>query len=375
MSALPADAFRQMAEACVASVRRTFLDHVPLYACLVAFAAITQVILVAYHLDLPLISGSFFLSTLVQVIVLLAAGAALRFLFASYSAGRSSHPLREILRHLFSAAMHRDRLGSVVHGVAVLAPLLMIFTALKIDIIRIHPFSWDPVFMRMSLALGNGHTIWEYLQPIVGYPFITTILSFAYDLWFFAMFGCVFWQLARPSSDLVRSQFFLAFVFAWFFGGFVLATIFSSAGPCFYDYIAKGPNPYAPLMHYLRATSVHWPIWTVAVQDELWRAYVTGQGDIQGISAMPSMHVTVAVLLALLGWRTNWKLGTAFSVFAVLIFVGSIVLGWHYVFDGVAGALVAMLVWIAAGRITATWTAFLKRQRDAAPSVAEPVSI
>jgi membrane-associated phospholipid phosphatase len=270
-------------------------------------------------------------------------------------------------RRLLASAMAGDRVGNLVHGLLTFTPMMMIFTALKVDIAHMNPFSWDETFMRLGREIGFGHPSWQLLQPLFGYPPITTALSYAYGLWFPAMFGCLFWQLSRPHHDEVRAQFLLAFAFAWFFGGFVIATIFSSAGPCFYGHLVAGADPYAPLLHYLRETRQHWPVWIVDAQDDLWRAYLSGDGDIEGISAMPSMHVMIATLLALLGWRVNRHVGMGFAVFAVIIFVSSIVLGWHYSIDGFAGAALALGFWWVAGKLTRHWAEFCNRQGAALP--------
>jgi membrane-associated phospholipid phosphatase len=113
-----------------------------------------------------------------------------------------------------------------------------------------------------------------------------------------------------------------------------------------------GPDPYGPLMDWLREAGQSYPIWSVAVMDELWRNYLTGHGVVNGISAMPSMHVGTSVLFAMLGFASGkrWA-GWLLAIFAALIFIGSIHLGWHYAIDGYAGALVAAFGWWAAGRL------------------------
>jgi membrane-associated phospholipid phosphatase len=126
-------------------------------------------------------------------------------------------------------------------------------------------------------------------------------------------------------------------------------------------------------MQYLRHTREHWPIWTIDAQDILWRAYLTGKGDLEGISAMPSMHVTIATLLALLGWRTNRYMGMAFTAFAATIFVGSMMLGWHYSVDGIAAAALGIAFWFIAGRITAGWAAYRARAIRTAPALGAAV--
>ena len=350
-------ALRRTAGDCIASVRRTFADHVPLYLCTLSFGIVAAGIVAMYRLPFPLSSAAFFFRLTFLVGFLTAATIALKHLWRMYRDKHSGSPLLNMFRHLTNSAFADDRFGNLLHGLLALVPLMVMFSALKPDIARIRPFVWDQTFMQVGVMLGFGKHFWQILQPVFGYPFITAFLNLAYAAWFPLMFGCLFWQLARPQRDFTRLQYLLSFALAWFLGGFVLATIFSSAGPCFYSYIVPGPNPYAPLLHYLRETSAHWPVWTVPVQDSLWRSYVTGTGDIDGISAMPSLHVTIATLMALLAWRTNRVAGIAFTAFAVVILVGSIMLGWHYFADGLAGGALGLLFWSAAGKITQMWAA------------------
>jgi hypothetical protein len=254
-----------------------------------------------------------------------------------------------------------------------LVPLAISFFVLKDEIPALHPFSWDRTFMEWGKWLSFGDMPWRVLHPIVGYPFITAALNIVYEAWFPVMFACFAWQAFATRSSAVRTQYLLAFSFCWFLAGNVLATVFSSAGPCFYGYLVPGPNPYAEQMAYLRHASLHWPVWSVGIQDSLWSAYKTGHGQISGISAMPSMHVTIAVLMALLGWRINRRSGIFFTAFAVLIFVGSIALAWHYAVDGLAGLLLATTFWIVAGKITNAWTAYCARPAARRAILATPV--
>lgn len=61
--------------------------------------------------------------------------------------------------------------------------------------------------------------------------------------------------------------------------------------------------------------------------------------------AMPSMHVGTSVLTALCAWTHARWVGWAMAVFALLIMLGSVQLGWHYAVDGYAGALIAWIAW------------------------------
>ena len=64
---------------------------------------------------------------------------------------------------------------------------------------------------------------------------------------------------------------------------------------------------------------------------------------------MPSLHVAFAVLVAIIVWRRSFPLGLLLAIYAAIMQVGSVVLGWHYAVDGYAGALCAWGAWVAAG--------------------------
>jgi hypothetical protein len=248
----------------------------------------------------------------------------------------------------------QDRDGRRLAGCVVLLtalPLFMsTFGSFKNAIPVLHPFAWDERFMRWDAILHGGRHPWQWLQPLLGYPWVTTIINFCYHLWFFVMFGVVYgqmWSRRRP----LRMQFFLTFVLLWIVVGTVLAIGFSSAGPCYYGKIVAGVDPYQDLMQYLYRTHATHPVWALDVQSRLWDIYRSGTVDAMGgITAMPSMHVAIAVLMALLGWRYGRWAGVALTAFAVMIFLGSIHLGWHYAIDGYVAAAITVVIWWAVGR-------------------------
>ena len=66
-----------------------------------------------------------------------------------------------------------------------------------------------------------------------------------------------------------------------------------------------------------------------------------------GVAAFPSLHVAFEFLVWL--WlRRIWRLGAIlFAIFTVIIFAGSIVTGWHYLIDAIAGLALAFAAYAA----------------------------
>jgi hypothetical protein len=146
-------------------------------------------------------------------------------------------------------------------------------------------------------------------------------------------------------------QFFISFVMAWAVLGTGLATLFSSAGPCYYDNIVIENNDiYYPLMKYLNTAQESFSIWALDTQEMLWTNYENSKVDLgSGISAMPSMHVSTSLLFAFVGWRNHRLLGVVLSIFTVIIMLGSVHLAWHYAIDGYVAIFFTILLWHAVG--------------------------
>jgi hypothetical protein len=331
------------------SVRRTFFEHLALYICLAVFTPLTFAIASAYRAPISLDSSLFFLEMVPQFFVLGIFIAAVLQCFVLARNG-SRRPLRDFGLWLYRAFTSRDRLGNAVHTILTITPLMMSFSLLKEDLPLIRPFSWDETFTSWDRALGFGRLPWEILQPWLGHPIITSGISFAYAAWFVVTFGSLIWQAFFARGTALRMQFLLAFALSWFLAGNVLAVVFSSAGPCYYGYLHTS-DPYAAQIAYLRETADSWPVWSVEIQDLLWNSYAATLGSNIGISAMPSMHVEMAVLIAIVCLRTNRWLGTVAVLYAATIIVGSVHLGWHYAVDGIAATFLALLFWWVAGLV------------------------
>jgi hypothetical protein len=334
-----------------ASVERTFRSHLPLYAVAILFLLATVAIAHVFRIGLSLQASEVFLTTIPPFLMIGVGIAAIRKFVTLVRVDRPEKPLTAMGAWLTENFLAGERPGNVVHAMAIFTPLMVSFAALKEAIPQIKPFAWDATFAAWDRALHFGKLPWEYLQPILGHAPITSAITFIYNFWIVVMFSCLFWQAFGRKADQLRLQFLLAFAFTWFIGGNVLAVVFSSAGPCFYGRLGIGPDLYAGQMDYLRATAASWPVWSVRVQDMLWQSYATGGGLVNGISAMPSIHVTSSVVMMFLGWRTGRAAGIALTLFAAAILIGSVHLGWHYAVDGYAGILLATIFWLLAGVI------------------------
>lgn len=254
--------------------------------------------------------------------------------------------VEDVTRHWLGA----ERLLGGLLMILVLQVFFSAFTSMKALIPVINPFAWDAAFAAWDRALHGGWDPWDLMQPLLGYPAVTTAINFLYQCWLFVLYGVMVWQAFGTRDPGLRLQFFLALLLVWALLGGLAATVFSSAGPVYFGRVTDLPDPFEPLMSYLRAASEVSPVWALEIQDRLWSAYATDSDQLgKGISAMPSIHVATAVLFALVAWRVSRALGIVFTGYAVAVMVGSVHLAWHYALDGYVSIVLSYLIWRACG--------------------------
>lgn len=308
----------------------------------VEFYEIYKILILAFTVAIPTLLASAFLALVIcrsyDVVVRLKSE---RPIFEIYSSIRGD--ILDIRRYIVGLPM-----------LIALLVYMSVFTQVKQNIPNIIPFSWDEFFMKMDYWLHLGNHPWELLQPLIGFPFVSFLISKCYAFWMIVMWMVWMWLAFDNRMSHLRSQFFFAYMLIWMIGGGMLALLLSSTGPVFYGTQGLIPDPYAPLMGYLHEADKVFTIDALFIQDLLWKGY-TGEVSLNaGISAMPSMHNATSLLFVLAAWPVSRKLGILLSVFAAIIFVGSIHLGWHYAVDAYLAYAVTFACWWVAGRL-ASW--------------------
>lgn len=281
--------------------------------------------------------------------VLLVAGGAIGVMIMVV--GGDQRPL-ETLAAYFAERFRRDGSLPAVLGPILLIPMLMgAFGTMKQLIPIYNPFSWDDTFAGIGTYLFFGQTPWRATHFFFGSPLGTLVLDRLYAAWVPILF-LVTPVVAIAAPSLLRARFFLSFALGFILIGVVGAYYFSSAGPCFAAMLHTQSAPrYAELMQRLHAINDSgYNLSAVYFQDHLWQAYKNKEfGFGNGISAMPSMHNAVALLYALAVGKLGWKIRTLAWSFAVMIFIGSVHLGWHYTADGIVAWASMYGIWRLSG--------------------------
>ncbi len=278
---------------------------------------------------------------------------------------RPERPFHHISRRMIADWQVPRRLVMAVPVVIGTTVYMSVFSSLKSAIPFMVPYYLDPMLVQLDRALFFGHDAWRVLQPVLGFPAVTFTINLFYNGWLLVICATFFGAALMVKETRLRAQYLIAFFLSWAVIGSVLATVFSSVGPCFYAEFYTG-DPYAGLMVYLHDVDATLPIWALSTQDMLLsihRNSTTGLGS--GISAMPSMHLATTMLTVLFAFRVRRWLGYCALAFLIAMVVGSVHLGWHYVTDGLVSILLTPVLWWIAG-----WLAGLPYGRGSAGAAA-----
>ena len=275
-----------------------------------------------------------------------------------------------LARESIEERWNRDRGASLFWPPLLFAVLMASFNAFKQMVLPLAGFSWDPWLASADRAFFLGHDGWRVTHALLGSPQATGLVDSFYHGWFLPMsLGVILCAWLPASTYRLRTQYLLSYISVWIVLGSILAFLFPSAGPCFYSHFV-GPSPeFDSLMARLNEIQAlnGEPLMALRNQAYLVKAHAGDQLLIGGgISAMPSVHNGLAVLFALAAWHVSRPLGYLFAAYALLIWVGSIHLGWHYGLDGVISVALTFGIWRLSGSIAD------RLERSLVPQAGEP---
>lgn len=237
----------------------------------------------------------------------------------------------------------------ILRGVVCLLPLLSVHFLLKSFIHLLNARTWD------VLLLAWDQTLFFGLDPgrfFTGLFFQSTFLK-AIDLVYSVLYpvhiaaACtIFLSLLPPAR---RLAFLSAWSFLWI-AGTVFYLSLPSWGPVFVT-----PDTFEPTLQHMPHT--------VSVQSVLYREirslvqHPLAPREVRYgcVAAFPSLHLAVVTLIALASRQLS-RTWFVFNVLVVLLMlIGSVVTGYHYLLDGWAGILIGAAVWKAGLLLFRRW--------------------
>lgn len=254
-------------------------------------------------------------------------------LLATYAIQKEEHPSKRLLREA------RPRFLPFLIGVVLVTLEMAVLMWLKVMLPIVSPFWADPLLADVDATIF-GTDPWRLTHALLGWagPFIDR----TYVTWAPVKFATLLYVFSRPEegrkAQAIVAYFLMVAICA--IGQYSL----SSGGPVFYESLGFGT----------RFEELHFLPWVVVTADYLWTGYLNAGGEIGGgISAMPSLHVAIALWIALVVRCYVPKLQAVGWLYFATILVGSVYLGWHYALDGFAAVVIGLFAWRVAGISTA----------------------
>lgn len=197
-------------------------------------------------------------------------------------------------------------------------------TLINLELLQGHPAWRDPLLWSIEAP------VFEWLS---GVTFNTArwdrIYHGAWPLEMFAIF--VMALLMRDARQLMA--FCFSFILLFYLGRF-LGLINPVMGPAFFH-----PEYFAHLAGSASGSAMHLVAQVMADPPAAHRSAIL----LGGVSAMPSLHVGMVALTA--WWLYEARRWTALLTlpWVIVVWAATILLGWHYILDGVGGIVLACL--------------------------------
>ena len=284
---------------------------------------------------LPSVMAQMSVSLLLQI----CAGVVIRLIVGAIRGG-----WREYLAVIRKPAWIVETVRMLIIGALVVHVYCWIKTALPL----LHPRLFDQelwdfdraIFFGISpnifaLNLFSNHTLLRFVDATYGNIFVASVfIAFAYFL-------------SAPSRRL-RIAFVTTNAAMWIIGAWLYMAL-PSLGPAY-----RFPDVWfqysADFVRTQQLQALLWKNYAEVIKLRLPGGRPGNVNIILGIAAFPSMHVAFQTFV-FLWFRRLWTWGqVTFALFAFVIFLGSLLTGWHYLIDSLAGLLLAWAAWTLASR-------------------------
>ncbi len=244
----------------------------------------------------------------------------------------------------------------LIGAIIATAVTLSHFQVFKQLVLPSRGFPLDFLIADLEHRLLFGYDAWEITHKLFGALVPTLILDTAYAIWLPIMFLFPAAVVIVIRDKNVRARLVGTWVVSWILIGSLGAWVLASAGPCYFNELVGPRAGYLRMHEALRALDQHAALYGLNVQalhfqDMLRQSQGGPLVFASGISAMPSMHVAMATLFVIGAFQHSRKIGWCFFGYAMLIWIASIHLGWHYASDGLLGAAMMAGLWVVSGPV------------------------
>jgi hypothetical protein len=207
-------------------------------------------------------------------------------------------------------------------------------------------FPYDGLHAGIDRAVHFGTDPWRYLYATAGNGWVRVLVEWNYNQgWFIFCYATLFFVAVSARASALRTRYFVTYMLVWIVVGNIIAGVALSAGPAFYGAVTGDTGRFGEQLAFL-ASGDGGKHSVAYLQAYLWKLYETGNAGFgSGISAFPSMHVSLVTLNALFIAEAGRHWGYLAFAYMVLVLMSSVYLAWHYAIDGYAAIVLTVAIY------------------------------
>jgi len=214
--------------------------------------------------------------------------------------------------------------------------ILLIYCNIKQAIPFINPQLYDKELLKIDKFFAFGLNPSAYSVSVCSSHIMSGLVDKLYILWYLIK-PLILIYFVITKSKLTHIRFFSCYFSMWIVGG-LLALILPSLGPIYVhpEWFASLFKPFADGLQ--ERLGVHYLLAKANPADYKYFIY-------EGIAAFPSLHVGIIAIFAFFVKNENRTFGTLLFIYLAIIQFGSVLLGWHYMVDGIFAIIMAYLMY------------------------------
>lgn len=213
-----------------------------------------------------------------------------------------------------------------------------VYGYLKLVIPIFHPRIFDQTFWELDRWLMFGLSPNVFFLHAFSNPTVLRVIDGTYGLVFRCTLITSIGFFFTFRNDRLRIAYATGMSTMWLVGAWLYLAL-PALGPCYVF-----PEIWAPFAEFFPNTLTMQGMLMQNYQlvEEMRRGVMSSNLNIMaGIAAMPSLHVASQLFVALWARRLTRGLGNFLLVTVLLLTLGSVITGWHYLIDALVGGLLA----------------------------------
>ncbi|HVR28716.1 MAG TPA: phosphatase PAP2 family protein, partial [Thermoanaerobaculia bacterium] len=297
---------------------------------------------VLLHFAGPGLHPKAILNTLRQVVptlvVILVAGVALRCAYEAWRGGERRF-LSDIATPQWIAAS----------GVLVLCGGLTVhaYCYLKLMVPLVHPRMFDGALWTLDRWLLFGLSPNVFLLTLFAEPALLRAIDWMYAFLYYPVLLAFLAFFLSLRSNRLRFAMASGFAGLWLVGSWLYVLV-PSLGPAYhFSALWDASREFLPISHLTQVRLMDNYTKVLRIPEGMSPSAINAA---MGIAAFPSLHVASQLYVALWTRRLVPRLGFLLLLTVGAFYVGSVVTGWHYMIDSVAGLLMAWAAYVITTR-------------------------